>query len=236
MLLLLHGLGATAAVWDGLRAELDGRGVAARVLAPDLPGHGAAEPLDDYSFEGLAAALAPPVEAALEPGERVTVLGHSLGGVVALVLAAGRLDVARVVGLGIKTAWSEEDLARATGLAARPPRSYASRDEAVDRHLALSGLRGLLSDPHPAVTSGVRPDGDGWGLALDTRAFGVGAPDLPALLAASRAEVLLARGEHDPMVSDADLAVLAAPHRTLPGLGHSAHVEDPAAVAALLSP
>ncbi|RQX20264.1 alpha/beta hydrolase, partial [Micromonospora chalcea] len=43
-----------------------------------------------------------------------------------------------------------------------------------------------------------------------------------------------ARGEQDPMVSDAQLKELGVPVATLPGLGHNAHVEDPAAVLALL--
>jgi len=66
---------------------------------------------------------------------------------------------------------------------------------------------------------------------VDQRAFGVGAPDLPGLLAACRAEVVLARGADDPMVTAAQLGPGAV---SLPGLGHNAHVEDPAAVLALL--
>jgi pimeloyl-ACP methyl ester carboxylesterase len=46
--------------------------------------------------------------------------------------------------------------------------------------------------------------------------------------------VVLARGEHDPMVSSADLLALAPNSVDLPGLGHNAHVESPAAVTALI--
>jgi pimeloyl-ACP methyl ester carboxylesterase len=60
------------------------------------------------------------------------------------------------------------------------------------------------------------------------------APDLAGLLAASQARVLLARGETDPMVGAGQLAALRPDSVTLPGLGHSAHVQDPAAVLALL--
>ncbi|WP_130387839.1 alpha/beta fold hydrolase [Kribbella sp. VKM Ac-2569] len=73
-----------------------------------------------------------------------------------------------------------------------------------------------------------------WRLALDPGTFGVGAPDMPALIAASQADVVLARGERDPMNSDAELHALHHRAVTLPGLGHNAQVEDPAAVAALL--
>jgi pimeloyl-ACP methyl ester carboxylesterase len=54
------------------------------------------------------------------------------------------------------------------------------------------------------------------------------------LLAQSRAPVTLARGERDPMNTDEQLAGLAAPAVTLPGLGHNAHAESPELVFALL--
>jgi pimeloyl-ACP methyl ester carboxylesterase len=46
--------------------------------------------------------------------------------------------------------------------------------------------------------------------------------------------VILARGEHDHMVTDQQLSDLVPQPVTLPGLGHNAHLEDPAAVYALL--
>jgi pimeloyl-ACP methyl ester carboxylesterase len=218
-LLLLHGLGATADVWAGVAGRWPGRWV-----APDLPGHGGSPPLERYSFGALAAAVAPLV------GPDTVVLGHSLGGVVALALGSGWFGpgVTTVVGLGIKVAWTADELDRARALADRPARSYPTRDEAAARHLTVAGLADL---PAPALDAGLRRDGAGWRLALDQRAFGVGAPDLPGLLAACRARVVLARGEHDPMVTAAQLPDAV----TLPGLGHNAHVENPAAVAALVS-
>ena len=231
VLLLLHGLGATGDVWEGVVGALEGTW-SGEILAPDLPGHAAAPPLEHYTFDALAASVA----AGLDPTATYVVLGHSLGGVVGLALAgpASGVTVARVVGLGIKVAWSDEDLGRAAALAAKPPAVFPRREQALDRHLAVSGLRGLVPPEAPAAVRGVREIDGGWRLALDPRAFGVGAPDLAALIAAADAGVLLARGEHDPMVSDADLAATGVPTRSLPGLGHSAHVEDPAAVAALL--
>lgn len=224
-LLLLHGLGATADVWAGWRPLLAERWPG-RWVAPDLPGHGGSAPLPRYSFGGLAAAVADLVE----PG--TVVLGHSLGGVVGLVLGTGWFGapVDTVAGLGIKVAWTADELDRARALADRPPQSFATRDEAAARHLRVSGLAGLLPPDGEAVTAGLREDGAGWRLALDPRAFAVGAPDLPGLLAAARARVRLGRGETDPMVSDEQLAELRPDPVTLPGLGHNAHVEDPAAV------
>lgn len=51
---------------------------------------------------------------------------------------------------------------------------------------------------------------------------------------ASGASVVLARGEHDAPVSQADLATLVDDPVTLPRLGHNPQVEDPHAVVALL--
>jgi pimeloyl-ACP methyl ester carboxylesterase len=77
-------------------------------------------------------------------------------------------------------------------------------------------------------------EGSGWRLAQDPRTFGVGVPDMAGLLAAVSCPVVLARGEHDPMVTHEQLAALVPDAVTLPGLGHNAHVEDPAAVLALV--
>lgn len=223
LLLLLHGLGATGDVFDA--GAWPGRW-----LAPDLPGHGGSAPLPDYTFEALAEAVSPLVE----PGGRTVVLGHSLGGVVALELAA-RVPVAAVVGLGIKVAWTGEELDRAQALARRPVTWFDTREEALARHLKVSGLAGLLAEDHPAAREGIREEGGRWRLALDSRALAVGAPDMAGLIARSSAKVTLARGEHDPMNSGEQFARLGVPVVTLAGLGHNAHVESPRQCMALLA-
>ncbi|MFD4253277.1 alpha/beta fold hydrolase [Amycolatopsis thermoflava] len=60
----------------------------------------------------------------------------------------------------------------------------------------------------------------------------MGARDLDGLLATARAPVILAADEHDPMCPAERLPDGAV---ILPGLGHNAHVEDPAALDPLLS-
>jgi pimeloyl-ACP methyl ester carboxylesterase len=228
-LLLLHGLGATGRVWDGLVERIDpGWGW----LVPDLPGHGASAPLTRYSIGGLAAALAP----LLDRDHPHVVLGHSLGGAVALALSSGwfGVTVSAVCGLGIKVRWSEQELGRAAEIAARPNRVYATREEAVARALKVAGLADLVPPDALAATAGVVRADDGWTLALDPAAFAVGAPDMEGLLAASRATVTLAAGEHDPMGPPDHLEALRSDAITLTGLGHNAHVEDPAALLPLL--
>lgn len=214
-MLLLHGLGATGDVWRGYDA-----------MSPDLPGHGEAPWDAPYSFEGHAAAVAPLLT------RPMAVVGHSMGGVVALTLAVQHPHlVTKVVGLGIKVSWSDDDVARARALANQPPAAFLTREEALDRFLKVSGLVGLVEEPlDRAVVETVQ----GWRLAQDPATFGVGVPDLRRLVDTVRCEVVLARGEHDRLVSHAQLAELVADPVTLPGLGHNAHVEDRDAVLALV--
>lgn len=83
--LLIHGLGGDRHSWTPL---LDGLTAARDVLVAELPGFGAAPPLPD-DVEPSPAALAADVARALDAAgvERVDVVGHSLGGWVALELA-----------------------------------------------------------------------------------------------------------------------------------------------------
>ncbi|MEQ0558868.1 alpha/beta fold hydrolase [Amycolatopsis sp. NEAU-NG30] len=221
--LLLHGLGATGAVWAHFSPLLE-----RRVLVPDLPGHGLSSPLPHYSFATLTAAVA----RALPGTGPLVVAGHSLGGVLALELASGRYDVevAGVLAIGVKVEWSQDDLGRAASFAAKPPRVFETREDAEQAYLKVSGLLGIA----PADPAGLRETEAGWRLAMDPPAFGVGAPDMPALLAAAKCPVVLAAGETDPMSRPEQLRALDPDAVTLPGLGHNAHVEDPAAVRALL--
>jgi pimeloyl-ACP methyl ester carboxylesterase len=224
LLVLLHGLGATGDVWDRWRPLL-ARRWPGRWIAPDLPGHGGSPGLPAYTFDALAAEVA----GVIQPGAPVVVLGHSLGGVVGLALASGTfgVQVRAVIGLGIKTAWTDEDLERAGAIADRPVAWFSSRDEAAARYLRVSGLTGLLPADDHAVRAGLREQDGRWRLAMDPRAFAVGAPEMARLIAAAQAPVTLARGEHDPMNTDQQLAQLGVRAMTLPGLGHNAHVENP---------
>jgi pimeloyl-ACP methyl ester carboxylesterase len=87
-ILLLHGLGATAAVWTGVQHVLQQRSIG-KWIAPDLSGHGLSEPLPMYSVGSLAAQLADLVRN--EP--ETYIIGHSLGAYLALALSSGWFGV-----------------------------------------------------------------------------------------------------------------------------------------------
>src|SRR5918994_3787377 len=191
-LLMVHGLGATGDVWNGwwpVLAEL----WPGRWLAPDLPGHGLSGPLHAYSFGALAASLSEVVRSE----DRLVVLGHSLGGVLGLTLASGwfGVSVEAVAGLGIKVDWTADELDKARALAQRPVAWVGSRDEAAVRDLRTSGLTGLITADDAPVDAGLQEENGMWRLAMDPTVFGVGAPDMPGLLAAARSRVVLARGD-----------------------------------------
>lgn len=82
-ILLIHGSGVTARSWTD---QLRGLGRALRVLAIDLPGRGESDPIPEATVEGYADTALGLLKA-LGTGP-VFVAGHSLGGGVALVLAA----------------------------------------------------------------------------------------------------------------------------------------------------
>src|SRR5271170_2932164 len=78
-ILLIHGIGDNSTTWNTVQAKLAQRFT---VIAPDLLGHGRSDkPRADYSVAGYANGMRD-LLSVLEI-ERVTVVGHSLGGGVA---------------------------------------------------------------------------------------------------------------------------------------------------------
>jgi pimeloyl-ACP methyl ester carboxylesterase len=232
-ILFLHGLGATAAVWTGVRTAIEERG-GVRWVAADLGGHGGSDWETPYSVGQLAAQLAPLIATDSAP----VIVGHSLGAYVGLALASGwfAARVRAVLGVGPKIAWSATDLSAARDLAARPLRCYASEDEAVERYRRVSGLTEALAPERTCLARGVLRTSGGWRLAQDPGTFGVAGAPFASLAAAAMCPVVLARGERDPMVSLQELRAHAHEAYDIPGAAHNAHVEAPRAVLALLEP
>jgi pimeloyl-ACP methyl ester carboxylesterase len=82
-LVLLHGIASDSSAWREVLPGLAGRHA---VVAPDLLGHGAsAKPMADYSLGAFASSVR---DLLLRLGhERATIVGHSLGGGIAMQFA-----------------------------------------------------------------------------------------------------------------------------------------------------
>lgn len=226
LLVLLHGLGATRHVWRPMLASGRWQG---SWLTPDLRGHGASPHATNYGLGQHAADVAELMQGA-GAWEEIVVLGHSMGGAVALSLASGWFGIqpSRVFGLGIKVAWSDEELAGMRKLAVTPSRIFETKDEAIGRYLKVSGLAGLIAPESAEAAAGVTQAESGWRLAFDPATASIGPPPMRELLAAARAPIHLARGETDTLVTQDQLAAFDA-DTDLRG-GHNVLVENPGAV------
>src|SRR3954468_20039142 len=129
-LLLIHGFGGAAWNFAELAPLLPGR----RLLIPDLPGHGASAPLPaTATLAGFADVLA--AVCADEEIGQIDVVGHSLGGVVALRLAERRPQLVRRIVLaaaaGISSSTRAGEIAITVAGLLKPARIAARRLELV---------------------------------------------------------------------------------------------------------
>lgn len=233
-LALIHGVGASLEVWDGVAARLRDR---YRILRYDQRGHGKSEKVPGpYSVEDFAGDLRALMDA-LEI-ERAHVAGHSLGGLVAQSFALDYPERLSKLALISTVAGRTEDeerrveerLARvASGIAGDHFRASLDRwftDEfraANPELLAAYAARNQANDP-----------------ACYAAAYRVLAmTDLADRLPDITAETLVMTGEHD-QGSNPRMARLMHGHiqgsvlRILPVLRHSILVEAPDVVANVL--
>lgn len=227
VLVLLHGLGANGAVWDGLRPFLaqNWRG---RWLIPDFRGHGRSFHRAPYGI-GIHAA---DVAALLRQDEEVTIIGHSMGGAVGIALATDMFGVRvrRVVAFSVKVDWTEEDVGRARAVAQAPPRMFATQEEAIERYLRVAGLRGVVAPASAAAGRGISERHGQFRLAADPLTNALGTPDFARLARAANAPLHLLCGEQDSIARPEGMTRLGAAVTVLPGLGHNLHVEAPQAL------
>ena len=229
-LMLLHGLGVNGAVWQPLLPHLsDWPG---RIVMPDLRGHGRSPHRKSYGLGHHAADVA----TLLAGDTDVHVLGHSMGGMVGLVLAGGLFGVrvASVFAFGVKVDWTEEELARGRQIASAPVRWFDDRAAAVERFLRVSGLTGLVGEDAPVVEAGVVAEGGRYRLAADSATVLAAGADIASVLDAAQVRWRLACGSRDPLVSIDALRRYDAEAIEIIGCGHNAHVEEPTALARLV--
>jgi pimeloyl-ACP methyl ester carboxylesterase len=229
VLVLLHGMGANSSVWRPL-LPLVARHWQGRWLAPDFRGHGRSSYESPYGYGVHAADIAALLHK--ENATEATLLGHSFGGLIAALLGSNLfgISVRRVAAVGVKIVWSADEIARARDIARRPARAFATREEALERYLKISGLHGLMDPRSADAALGVRERDGGYAIAFDTRATGGVGPSVEALLKLCAAPLRLAAGANDPMVSLEHMRRIDPNAVTIEGAGHNAHFERPADV------
>jgi pimeloyl-ACP methyl ester carboxylesterase len=218
--LLLHGLGGSARQWEEVMRRLpDDR----RWLAVDLPGHGANPwpavcPLDtvvDWVSRTARAATS---------GSRIGVVGHSLGGLLALRLAIARPELVAWLGL----------VATAARVSLHPEmreqlESGTSRPEFITgcfaREVPAARLAELVED-FGRLRLGV-PVANVWGThGIDLRAAARSVA-APALVIAAGADVVISPRKSRELSQLLPAATLVE----MEACGHYAHLEDPDRVA-----
>lgn len=216
----LHGLADAAEVWSAVAPALAARG---RVVTLDQRAHGESDaPPGPYSREDLAADV---VRVLDRLGiERAIVVGHSMGGIVAMTAALRNPErVAALVLLGSASQASE----RVAG--------WYERIATAAETDGLEGIRRAIFGERSRRAL----RGDARGLASFTRCLkSLNADPLTPKLAALRCPTLVLVGENDPMGAAASSIIAgqvpAATLETVPGRGHWLHVECPEVVVAAI--
>jgi 3-oxoadipate enol-lactonase len=222
-LLLVHGFGGAAWNFAELAPLLPGR----RLIVPDLPGHGGSSPLPATTIAGFADVVASLLD------EPVDVLGHSLGGVVALRLAERHPRLVRSVVLaaaaGISSSTRLAEITIALAGIVQPGKLAGRRVERVARSRRLRNLVfGSFEVANPDLLSERAVHAFLRGPALHTDALGAGlalaADDPRADLERVRCPVLVLWGARDRQVPLEDgfeyARRLGAPLRVIADCGH----------------
>jgi pimeloyl-ACP methyl ester carboxylesterase len=195
-------------------------------MAPDFRGHGRSFHRGPYA----AAIHAADVADLLEQDTETVVLGHSMGGLVAMVLGTGwfGLRVRQVIALGTKLEWKPEEMARLRERGQNGVRWFENRSEALDFYLRLSGLQGLVAPESAEAESGIVQEGSRFRLAMDPAAARPSTGALPEkIFAAMRAPLRMIAGENDPLVTAEQMKRYDPEPILLPGLSHNAQVQAP---------
>ncbi|WP_138734065.1 alpha/beta fold hydrolase [Modestobacter excelsi] len=230
---LVHGGAAHSGWWDHVAPLLTGH----RVAALDLTGHGGSDRRDTYDPH-LWAREVVAVAAAAEL-DRPVVVGHSMGGWVAVTVAAEHAaDVSSVVVVDSPLNDQPPDEQRLRERR-RPHRVYPTAEEAVARFRTLPPQDVVLPYVRDHVARGsLRAVDGGWTWAFDPDFFGTRLR-LRDLLPRVGTPLTLLRCEHG-LVSAAMATEMAGlvrggmPVVELPDAGHHPMLDQPLALVAVL--
>jgi pimeloyl-ACP methyl ester carboxylesterase len=134
--LLLHGLTGNAWEWDPIAAALADR---FHVLAVDQRGHGASAWASDYAADHMVTDISATIQAL--GLERVSVVGHSMGGINAYLCAALHPDLVDrlvIVDIGPESITAEAAEYWDEALRGAVEATYADVDEALAEWLAVN--------------------------------------------------------------------------------------------------
>ena len=235
----LHGLFGQGKNWTSVAKELEQDH---RVTLLDLPDHGRSDWTTRFSYVDMAAAVAE-VLTGLEPVEPVTLVGHSMGGKVAMVLALARPELVRrlcVVDIAPVAYERRSSFAtyvagmRSLDLSALPDRGTADRQ-----------LEPYAPDPtvRSFLLQNLRREGPGWRWQMNLALLGDHLDVLngwPAPVAPPyRGSTLWLAGSESDYIGPAEVPVMRAlfPRvrlATVKGAGHWVHSERPAVFVAAL--
>lgn len=226
-LVLLHGVGATGGAFKLLIEKLSAW--PGRIVVPDLRGHGRSPHATHYGMGHHAADVAD----LLERKQPVHLVGHSMGGAVALVLASGMfgVNVVKVSAFGVKDGWTEDELAKGAVFAALPVRWFDTREAAAERFLKVSGLFGHVDANDPVADTGIVAENGKWRLAADNATVNAAGMTCGDYIKAVRAPYQLFCGGRDPMLKVEEMRRYDANAFSIGECGHNPHIEAPDEVA-----
>ena len=231
-LVLVHGGAAHARWWDHIAPLLAG---GHRVVAIDLSGHGDSGWRDRYTLDQWSSEVLT-VAAAAGIGTPPTVIGHSMGGFVALraaTLYGSRLAGVVAIDSPVRDITPEERAAR-EHRAFGPLRVYPSREAVVARFHPIPDQPALpYVTAHIAETS-IRPVEGGWSWKFDPRIFARHQLS-QTLLTRLDCRVALFRAQHGILSAQLgeimyDRLGRAAPLIEIPAAGHHVMLDQPIAL------
>ena len=104
---LIHGFGEDGEVWNNQVPFLENN---FRLIIPDLPGSGKSELVDDMSIEGMAVVMKAILDTEFPTGGfKYSVIGHSMGGYIALAFAENYASYLNALGLFHSTAYADNE-------------------------------------------------------------------------------------------------------------------------------